>query len=44
MNIVFWHTNINQWGQFMKIFKNKFALVTGASSGMGIDYAHLLAE
>jgi len=28
----------------MKIFKDKFALVTGASSGMGKDYAQLLAE
>ena len=28
----------------MKDFKNKWALVTGASSGFGLDFASLLAE
>jgi uncharacterized protein len=28
----------------MSILKGKFALVTGASSGLGVDFATILAE
>ena len=37
-------TNFQPWRQPMEDLENRWALVTGASSGFGVQFANLLAE